>query len=274
MAVSVSTTTSKQRDPKNAESSANYTDRAKNCLLAWCLPLLYQLLNRKKYTVSGSHAPDGIAISNVEQDALYRLGDYRGAAHQGDSEGEPRGLEDPAQRVEDIKAAVSFLSTQSDVATDRIGLLGICASGAYSLSAAATDHRVRAVAAVSCADISRQFRCGADGSQPSTLLQQMLATAAAARTDEARGQPPATFPIFPAAEEEARNAGRHVFEGWQYYCTPRAAHPRSAKAFTWNCVDRIATFDCFAYDREEFVTPAITRLADFFGSNLGGAGPR
>lgn len=239
------------------------------------------------------------------------------AAHQGDSEGEPRGLENPSQRVEDMKAAVSFLSTRSDVAADRIGLLGICASGAYSLSAAATDHRARAVATVSCADISRQFRYGADGSQPSTVLQQMLATAAAARTDEARGQPPATFSIFPATEEEARNAGRHVFEGWQYYCTPRAAHPRSAKSFTWNSVDRIATFDCFAaidliaprpllmivgreavtswmtveafhsanepkelvwvdgashvdlYDREEFVTPVIARLADFFGSNLG-----
>ena len=167
------------------------------------------------------------------------------AAFQGESEGFPRGLENPAQRDEDIKAAVSFLSTRDDADPERIGVLGICASGGYGLSAAATDHRIKAIGTVSAVDIARQFRVGADGSQDPSVFQGMLDAAAAARTAEARGEDVQTFKLFPDTEEEARRGGRHVYEGWEYYCTPRAQHPRSAKSLTWSSVDTIATFDAF-----------------------------
>ncbi|GII53264.1 hypothetical protein Pth03_16530 [Planotetraspora thailandica] len=169
------------------------------------------------------------------------------AAYQGESEGTPRGLEDPAHRVEDIKAAVSFLSVRDDVDAGRIGALGICASGGYVIPASATDHQVKAVATVSAADIGRQFREGADGTQDPAIAQGMLDAAAAARTAEARGEGMGVFPIFPDTEEQARAGGRHVFEGWEYYCTDRAGHPRSAKFFTWNSVDRIVQFDAFRF---------------------------
>ncbi|MEU9155795.1 alpha/beta hydrolase [Streptomyces sp. NPDC048417] len=167
------------------------------------------------------------------------------AAHQGESGGEPRGLEDPAQRVEDLKAAVSFLTTREEADPDRVSALGICASGGYALAAAATDRRIRAVATVSAIDIARQFRNGADGDQDPAVLQGMLAAAAAARTAEARGEGVGSFPIFPATEEEALAGGEHVHAGWEYYRTPRAHHPRSAETLTWNSVDRIASFDAF-----------------------------
>jgi fermentation-respiration switch protein FrsA (DUF1100 family) len=108
-------------------------------------------------------------------------------AFQGESEGEPRGLEDPAHRIEDIKAAVSFLSVRGEVDAERIGALGICASGGYAIPASATDHRVKAVATVSAADLGRQFREGGDGQQDPTVILGMLDNAAAARTAEARG---------------------------------------------------------------------------------------
>ncbi|MFD5463703.1 alpha/beta hydrolase [Kitasatospora sp. NPDC127059] len=242
------------------------------------------------------------------------------AAFQGESEGLPRGLEDPAHRVEDLKAAVSFLTTRPEVDPERIGALGICASGGYALAAAPTDRRIKAVATVSAVDIARQFRHGADGGQPPAVLEELLAAAAAARTEEARSGVAATFPVFPASEEEARLGGPHVHAGWEYYRTSRGEHPRSAKEFTWSSVDRIAGFDAFAalrllaprpllmvvgreavtgwmsvaalreasgparlhwidgathtdlYDRDEYVTPAVTAVADFFGTQLAVAG--
>ncbi|MFD3598503.1 alpha/beta hydrolase, partial [Streptomyces sp. NPDC058656] len=119
------------------------------------------------------------------------------AAFQGESEGTPRGLEDPAHRVEDIKAAVSYLATREEVDADRIGALGICASGGYVLSAAASDHRVKAVGTVSAVDIARQFRLGADGTQDPAVIQGMLDAASAARTGEALGEGVQSFQLFP-----------------------------------------------------------------------------
>ncbi|MGZ0153406.1 alpha/beta hydrolase [Kribbella sp. WER1] len=167
------------------------------------------------------------------------------AAYQGASEGLPRGLEDPAQRVEDLKAAVSYLTTRAEVDAERIGVVGICASGGYGLVATATDPRVKALATVSGVDIARQFRVGADGSQDPAVFEGLLAAAAAARTAEAAGAQTQTFDLFPPTEDAARAGGQHVFEGWEYYCTPRGRHERSTKTLPWISVDRIATFDAF-----------------------------
>ncbi|MFF4902737.1 alpha/beta hydrolase [Streptomyces sp. NPDC001068] len=168
------------------------------------------------------------------------------SAFQGESGGLPRGLEDPAHRVEDLKAAVSFLTTRGEVDADRIGALGICASGGYVLTATGADHRIKAVATVSGVDIARQFRVGADGTQDPAVFQGMLDAAAQARTAAARGAEPAVLPIFPeTAEQAGALAGEHGVDGFDYYCTPRGAHERSAKFFVWESVDKMAAFDAF-----------------------------
>ncbi|BDT91910.1 hypothetical protein IFM12275_18860 [Nocardia sputorum] len=168
------------------------------------------------------------------------------AAYQGESGGEPRGLEDPAHRVEDIKAAVSYLTTRSEVDGERIGVLGICASGGYALSAAGGDRRIKAIATVSGVDIARQFRLGADGTQDPAVFQGMLDAAARARTIAAAGGRPDPLYLFPETVEQAYAiGGEHGAEGFDYYRTARGEHPRAARFFDWASVDRMAFFDAF-----------------------------
>jgi fermentation-respiration switch protein FrsA (DUF1100 family) len=168
------------------------------------------------------------------------------AAYQGESGGSPRGLEDPAQRVEDIKAAVSYLTTHSMVDAERIGVLGICASGGYALAATAGDCRIIAVATVSAVDIARQFRFGAAGDQDPSVFAGMLKSAADARTAAARGETPATLTLFPETVEHARQlAGEHGGEGFEYYRTERGSHPRAASFIDWTSIDKMASFDAF-----------------------------
>ncbi|WP_405056703.1 alpha/beta hydrolase [Kribbella sp. NBC_01505] len=164
------------------------------------------------------------------------------AAYQGESGGKPRGLEDPAQRTEDLKAAVSYLTTQDFVDTGQINALGICASGGYALAATATDHRIQRLATVSGTDITRVFRYGADGTQDPAAFQGLLDQAAAAR-----GGGSEDLVLFPDTIEQARAlGGEHGAEGFDYYRTPRAEHPRSAQTFPWISIDRMATFDALA----------------------------
>ena len=52
------------------------------------------------------------------------------------SGGYPRDTENPAERMEDIRCAIDYLTTLPMLDEDRIGLLGVCAGGSYVLGVA------------------------------------------------------------------------------------------------------------------------------------------
>lgn len=166
------------------------------------------------------------------------------AAFQGESEGEPRFLENPFQRAEDVKAAVSYLSTLEGVDQDRIGALGICTSGGYVPFAAQTDHRIRAVATVSAVDMGALMRDGLGGDQDPGVFADLLAQAGPLRTGEALGEPARLAPI--TAEQVEATAPALAREGYDYYLTDRGRHPRAANRWVMRSVDHIASYDSFA----------------------------
>ena len=62
------------------------------------------------------------------------------ASYQGESGGEPRLMEVPAQRLDDISCAIDFLTQHPQVDPERIGSLGICAGGGYALCHAQNEQ--------------------------------------------------------------------------------------------------------------------------------------
>jgi fermentation-respiration switch protein FrsA (DUF1100 family) len=176
------------------------------------------------------------------------------ASYQGESEGDPRFLEDPFARAEDVKSAVTYLETRDEVDQEGIGALGICASGGYVPFAAQTDQRIKAVAGISGADMGDLFRKGLGGSGSPNTYKHLLEESNKARITEAKGQPPPRIHIVPNTPEEVpKDAPALYREGTDYYRTPRAQHPNSQNWFLTRSIDRIAEYS--SYDRVDMISP-------------------
>ena len=108
------------------------------------------------------------------------------AAYQGASGGEPRNTDKPQFRTEDIHGAADFITRYPGVDAARLGLLGICGGGGYSLAAAKADKRFKSVATLSMFNSGRVRRNGFADSTLGTI-QERLQQASAARAQEAAG---------------------------------------------------------------------------------------
>lgn len=108
------------------------------------------------------------------------------ASYQGASGGEPRSVDKPQFRIEDIHGAADFISSFPGVDTARLGLFGICGGGGYSLAAAKSDKRFKSIATLSMFNSGRVRRNGFEDSQLDTI-QERLRQASAARAQEVAG---------------------------------------------------------------------------------------
>jgi fermentation-respiration switch protein FrsA (DUF1100 family) len=105
----------------------------------------------------------------------------------GESEGQPRNVVAPDIYAEAFSAAVDYLGTQASVDRERIGVLGICGSGSFVISAAKIDPRMKAIATVSMYDMGAANRNALNHSQTVEQRNAIIAQAAEQRWAEAEG---------------------------------------------------------------------------------------
>ncbi|MFT3877471.1 MAG: alpha/beta hydrolase [Propioniciclava sp.] len=152
-------------------------------------------------------------------------------SYNGESGGEPRHVASPEIFTEDFSAGVDHLGTLLYVDREKIGAVGICGSGGFSLNAAQVDQRIKAVVTSAMYDISRAQRNGWEDVTTDAERREQLAGFAEQRWADVDAGQPALTPAFPA-DFNPEGLDPITAEFHEYYVTDRGHHPRSIGAFT------------------------------------------
>lgn len=185
------------------------------------------------------------------------------ASYQGESTGEPRQLENPHIRTEDISAVIDYLTTLPYVDKDHIGAMGICAGAGYTANAAINDPRIKALGTVSLVNIGQMFRNGWDNNVKDADASPYIAAGSSARTSDAGGNAVVTIPLAPLTEKDAPN--EELRQAWEYYHTPRAKYCTAPGFATARSLNQIITYDAF-HKAEAFLTQPLLAVV---GSKAG-----
>ncbi|MNG85948.1 Alpha/beta hydrolase family protein [compost metagenome] len=180
------------------------------------------------------------------------------AAYQGASGGMPRSVDKPANRIEDIHGMADYLGHYPGVDKERIGLLGICGGGGYSLKAAQTDKRFKALATLSMFDSGLVRRNGYQDSQLATV-QERLKQATDARTREVTtGEVSYSGDANLTDEQIAKLPFELYRQGYEYYWKTHA-HPNSTFRYTTSSLLDLMNFD--AQSNMELINQPLLMMA-------------
>ena len=169
----------------------------------------------------------------------------------------------PAYRVEDIHAMIDFLEVFPGVDANRIGSLGICGGGGYTIEAAKTDKRMKAVATISMFNTGRVRRNGFKDSDKAGI-QKRLHEASEARAKESRGEEVSyignllTDPVNLSQEDLEKIPAGLYRDGVEYYGMTHY-HPNSQSRYTTSSLMYLMAWD--AENQAELIDQPLLMIA-------------
>lgn len=148
----------------------------------------------------------------------------------GDSEGFPRNISSPEIFTENFSAGIDFLGMQNIVDREKIGVIGICGSGGFALSAAQADTRIKAVATASMYDMTVAARLGLDKNGVQERKEQLSKQ----RWVDFENGYPEYIPSFPEhpLDKVPEELGEPAAEWFRFYAVKRGHHPNARGGFT------------------------------------------
>lgn len=176
------------------------------------------------------------------------------ALYQGSSDGLPRFLEDPDSRVSDVSAVVDYLQGLDNVDPNAIVVVGICAGGGYGIAAATTDHRIKAVAAVSLVNIGDSTRQGWLNTLNDEDVFSVLDDAEQRLQGTATGGNATFVPYLP---EPGPDTPPDLVDAWDYYRTPRGYFPTSQNVMAGASTPLLVRFDSWQFTDQYLTQPTL-----------------
>ena len=191
------------------------------------------------WTTVKEQMPATYAESMADRGYAVLAFDFR---NWGESGGNERQLENPANKTEDIIAAANYLTTRPEVEADRVAGLGICASAGYMADAAVQSEDIKAIALVAPWLHDRKIVNEVYGGEEA--VQSLIDTS---REAQAKYEATGALSLVPAASNTDKSA---VMQQAPYYTDPeRGAIPEYVNQFNlaswegWLTYDAVATAD-------------------------------
>jgi hypothetical protein len=154
----------------------------------------------------------------------------------GESEGQPRQLEQPEGKAADVSAAVTALGSDDRTRGLPVLAVGICAGGGYMARAVADDSRVRAFAGVA------GYYSDAAAFAASSF-EAYHAAIERGRAAERRWQETGEVETIPAVGPDGGDVAMPLHEAYEFYGTSRGAVANYTNAFAVQSFAYTTSFD-------------------------------